>query len=282
MGRRFPVSDTLSLAQSSIPLLPEDAVEVPPHISRQIQETIEPSIKTGERGWTAALAPLIALGFFQGARQQDQAHVLPGGPQGLLGLSGVNQAVASTLPDQFLALGARRAGTMAVGLTQTSLDFLTRTINRAMLEGRTSGVGAVGRAINQAFPDMSRARSRLIATTEMNFSMSRASFDRAGALGKRTKQWITVGDDRVDQAVCQPNEGGSRRGIPMANAFDSGHQTTPGHPRCRCSVAFFGGSPRQVQTALEPRNTQLWIALLAPAALIPTVGPEAKMIPAGV
>jgi hypothetical protein len=146
-----------------------------------------------------------------------------------------------------------------VGIDDTSLLRLTNTIESAMLRGRTSGVAEVARAIDQAFPEFKKGRSALIATTEMNFAMSRGAFNRAAAMGSRLKQWITVGDDRVSQIICQPNEGGSQRGIPIDASFASGHVTTPGHPRCRCSVAFFGASRSQIEVGLTPEGRREWV-----------------------
>ncbi|KKL18208.1 hypothetical protein LCGC14_2477840, partial [marine sediment metagenome] len=83
----------------------------------------------------------------------------------------------------------------------------------------------------------------------------------------KLKQWITVGDDRVSQLICQPNEAGSGRGIPIDASFESGHVTTPGHPRCRCSVAFFGATRDQIEAGLTPQGRTEWIGGLSEGVL---------------
>lgn len=169
----------------------------------------------------------------------------------------------STIPPRVLQLAARPASTRAVGMDQVTLDRLDRTIGRAMTKGRTLGVGEVGRAIKKDFADMSRHRSRLIATTEMNFSMSRGTFSRAVSLGSKLHSWISVGDRFVDTLDCLPNEINSSSGIPIAKPFTSGHMTTPAHPRCRCTVAYFGADPVKVEERFTPASRAAWIVGLA-------------------
>lgn len=46
------------------------------------------------------------------------------------------------------------------------------------------------------------------------------------------KRWVTVGDEHVDNDICQKNE--DQGVIPFDQAFQSGHMHPLGHPRCRC------------------------------------------------
>ncbi len=275
---RFPIGQVERFAVREIPLIRDDADEISTSQRDGVQRIIEPSINRGERGWVAALAPFSGLAFLHGARRQDLSLA----SRSPLPAAGTTRAAISRVPRTIQVLGARRMETMAKGFNATTLRELTGTIERAMLDGRTKGVGEVGRAIRAKFPDMTVARSRLIATTEMNFAMSRGALDRALNLGATTKQWITVGDDRVDQVVCQPNEAGSGSGIKITSVFESGHMTTPGHPRCRCSVATFGAKRSDVTKGLTPSSTADWLAGLAPLALLPRTGAEVEMLPVGV
>jgi hypothetical protein len=49
------------------------------------------------------------------------------------------------------------------------------------------------------------------------------------------KRWVTVGDDRVCP-LCHGNE--AQGGIPIEQAFQSGHQYPTAHPRCRCVLSY--------------------------------------------
>lgn len=46
------------------------------------------------------------------------------------------------------------------------------------------------------------------------------------------KRWVTVGDEHVDNDICQKNE--DQGTIPFDQEFQSGHMHPLGHPRCRC------------------------------------------------
>lgn len=274
LERRFPIGQVEAFAGREIPRIPDGADEISPNQRGGIVEIIEPSISRGERGWVAALAPFSALAFLHGARRVDLSHAR----RSPLPAVGTTAESVRGVPQPIAILGTRRAQTMAKGFNATTLKELTGTIERAMLEGRTAGVGAVGRAIRAKFPEMTVNRSRLIAATEMNFASAVGAHDRASNLGSKRKSWITVGDDRVDELVCQPNEAGSGQGISIKSAFGSGHMTTPGHPRCRCAVAFFGATTASVNEALKPSSTSAWLLALSPLLLLPTTGPEAEIL----
>lgn len=263
----------LAWSANEIPKIPDGAEHITERQQRELEGMIKPSIRSGSGKWTAGLAGLVAAGFYTGAIQVEASFrnqlpsLRPGRGISLQRLPGLSR---QRPPAKILRLSRRHAGTSVVGIDDTSLLRLSNTIEGAMLRGRTSGVREVAKAIDDVFPAFNAGRSELIATTEMNFSMSRGSFIRAGSLGSKLKQWITVGDDRVSQVVCQPNEAGSNRGIPITSAFDHGEMMTPGHPRCRCSVAYFGATARQIQGGLSDEGRSRFIQALASAAL--TVG----------
>lgn len=269
---RFPVAKTLEFANREIPKIPEDAETISGRQSRELNDIIRPSIDRGTSRWIAGLGALSATGFMTGAFQVERsfARRVPrtsptkaGGPGKQPRLPGALNARPS---NKVFKLAARDVSTRVVGMDETTLRLLNNTISDAMIRGTTSGVREVAKAIRQVFPDMKAARSEMIATTEMNHAMSRGAFSRAAAMGSKTKQWITVGDDRVSQAICQPNEAGSTRGIPINQAFEAGQMTTPGHVRCRCSVAYFGATRGQIQSGLEPQGRSAWIDAVTIAA----------------
>ena len=134
-------------------------------------------------------------------------------------------------------------------ITETSRRRLRRTISEQLASERR-GVPDVARAIRGQFSDMSRERSELIATTEMNFAVSTGSFERHVSLGATRKEWITVGDDRVSEAICKANQGQNQ--IPIRRNFQSGAPHTPGHPQCRCAVNYVGTTPATVASGQAP------------------------------
>jgi hypothetical protein len=100
-----------------------------------------------------------------------------------------------------------------------------------------------------------RERAELIANNEIHVAVATGQNSKALALGRTLKDWITVGDNRVDPNICRPNEAMGK--IPIGQAFpNSASMTTPGHIRCRCTNNYYGGSPSSVYRELRnPRGS---------------------------
>lgn len=119
-------------------------------------------------------------------------------------------------------------------ITDSTRDMIARVIT----EGLADNIG------NQAIIDkietlgFSSARAELISFTEIGNANSNAALealDGASDSGLTvTKAWLTAGDDRVDEDICEANEDEGE--IPVDQAFQSGHMAPLGHPRCRCSL----------------------------------------------
>ena len=82
------------------------------------------------------------------------------------------------------------------------------------------------------------SRAHLVAVTEMGNAYCEGNLEvaqeLAGAGIEMEKFWSTVGDDKVSQTVCAPNE--AQGWIPLDQAFQSGHERPLGHPGCRCDL----------------------------------------------
>lgn len=82
----------------------------------------------------------------------------------------------------------------------------------------------------------SEDRAEMIAHTEVAMANSAGaleSYRDAAETGiPLRKVWLTAGDDRVDEDVCQPNE--DEGPIELDELFPSGDDAPPGHPNCRC------------------------------------------------
>lgn len=97
------------------------------------------------------------------------------------------------------------------------------------------GIDGLARDIRNDFADMTKLRSQTIARTETANALGQSFIDRGKDMGVNGKQWITVGDDKVNQEICAPNE--AQGIIPFDQPFQSGHMAPPGHVNCRCAAA---------------------------------------------
>lgn len=83
-----------------------------------------------------------------------------------------------------------------------------------------------------------RSRAELIAVTEIGDAYVAGTLAAADELEQAglamEKHWLTVGDSRVDDAICRTNEG--QGWIPLKKSFASGHDGPTGHPGCRCDL----------------------------------------------
>ncbi len=165
-----------------------------------------------------------------------------------------------------------------VGLNETSLTELSGTIARA-LRKKNRGVADVARAIKAKFGDFDSNRAALIANTEMNSMMSIAARERGMSLGATGKVWVTVGDDRVSQEICQPNESEGR--IAIRQFFGSGHENPPGHPRCRCAIVTLGSTRSSVAQGASPAGTRSFLRAVGTTVRVgETIVPILRPIPA--
>lgn len=124
-----------------------------------------------------------------------------------------------------------------------SLVSSTReAIRQVIVDGLTENIGTDEIAANlEASFGFSADRADLIARTEISTANSMGSL--IGARGARDdlgldtkKAWSTAGDDKVDEDICQTNE--DEGPIPLDQDFQSGDESTPGHPNCRCAMVY--------------------------------------------
>jgi len=118
----------------------------------------------------------------------------------------------------------------------TNIDEVTRDrLARLLVDGVDRGLSVpkIGRLIRTDIMDMSVYRGKLIATTELNESMSEASLQTYKRLAITHKSWSTVGDDRVSEE-CLANE--AQGAIKIDATFSGGKDRPPQHPGCRCTL----------------------------------------------
>lgn len=125
-----------------------------------------------------------------------------------------------------------RGATLVKGMDEETRRRLAGVVSRAIEEKR--GIPGLRRDIREMFDDMSKHRADMIARTETSEALSQAFLDNAKAMGIKGKQWITAGDQEVED-ICLGNE---MEGIvPLNHTFSSGHDRPTAHPRCRCALA---------------------------------------------
>lgn len=105
--------------------------------------------------------------------------------------------------------------------------------------------------LEREFQKLLRERKKTIAQTEQRFATSEANRLDATKFGATHKTWITVGDERVDEDVCAANE--AQGVIPIKDTFQSGHDVTPGHPNCRCTIGYVFNEAQQERSEVRAK-----------------------------
>jgi SPP1 gp7 family putative phage head morphogenesis protein len=94
-------------------------------------------------------------------------------------------------------------------------------------------------------------RAQVISQTEMRRAVESQRLEAEREAGSRDKRWMTVNDNRVsDQDAANQRQGW----IKLDDNFQSGHAEPPGHPRCRCTMAYRRQPWEQVVADLRQRG----------------------------
>ena len=144
-------------------------------------------------------------------------------------LSGSEYEQLAQVGQDALLFARFRAGELVTGIDETTRQLLADAIETGIDEGL--GVDATGRLIRQTVMDMTVARGKMIATTEMNSAMSQAALKKMNTLGIEYKQ-IILAPDACD--ICATNADADP--IPADDSYDSGDDAPPFHPNCRCAI----------------------------------------------
>ena len=139
-----------------------------------------------------------------------------------------HQQLFDELRDQAL----REAFEDVRNIPDTLKEELRNLARKTMAEFKTQEDFA--RNLSRRWSEFSREHAELIARTEWARVAGKATVELYRQQGTAKKVWYTVGDVRVC-AICRSNAAAGP--IPIDEPFPSGADTTPAHPRCRCSVA---------------------------------------------
>ena len=151
--------------------------------------------------------------------------------------------VGPLIPKAVVDAMALHIDEMVVGIDGATADELARVIADGLRDQR--GIQGITKDIHDSFAEMSRSRAETIARTETNRAYSKGANAAAEAVGSQQKEWIQRSgyDD-----FCADNAAQGR--IPFDEPFGSGHEFTPGHPRCTCDVAYYGATKTGVEKAI--------------------------------
>lgn len=127
-----------------------------------------------------------------------------------------------------------RAAALVTQLEGNTRDLVRDTVAEAIEQGWSADQLASELEASAGFDS---DRAQMISRTELlaaNNQGNLAGYKQARDSGVRVmKEWITAGDDLVSEE-CEANE--DQGPIELDDAFDSGDDSPPAHPNCRCAV----------------------------------------------
>lgn len=146
--------------------------------------------------------------------------------------TGKPDSVALSFPEAEFDAAMASSFEQVSGIGETLRDRMRSLMRDTMNESKNFSDFA--RRLSREIPGMSRKRAQVIAVTEYNHAASESTLLLYNAQGIATKQWNTVGDDKVCE-ICQANEAQGPIGI--REEFRSGDACPPPHPSCRCNIS---------------------------------------------
>lgn len=128
-----------------------------------------------------------------------------------------------------------------VKLTRARVGQLVAT---AIEEGQ--GLSTLQRNLREDFA-FSPERAQMVARTETATALGQGQKQVAITQDRDEKHWVTQGDAHVDIDICRANE--LQGWIKLVDPFQSGHDTVPSHPNCRCVVRYRTSEPSGIDPA---------------------------------
>ena len=193
-------------------------------LNKDIENILDPLLATFSEPLESTISGQVAEVYISG-----QAEMITWGKT----KGGIPIAYEGPPISQAVNWAEKRGATLVTQMGKETKRRLADTIARGIKNKR--GIPGLARDIRGTFADMTKYRSELIATTETADALSAASLNTMEDMGIDGKEWVTVGDARVDTVDCLPNE--AQGVIPVRQAFQSGHMGPTAHPGCRCTVA---------------------------------------------
>lgn len=222
LGRRIAGLNLEDLVEQSTPALVRHTVQLrTAHVIRVFTPVLKSVL---EHNIVAALKAADKIHHYAEADNPNDVN-----PDDL-GIDITSDDFAPAMTSEEAALYASvRAGELVTGINQTTQQRIADAIETGITD--ELGVPGTGRLLRAVLGDMTRLRSEMIASTEMNDAFSEATMRKLDRLGVAYKQWITAGaccDECADNEAASP--------IPIDEDFPSGDARPPAHPNCRCAV----------------------------------------------
>ena len=125
-----------------------------------------------------------------------------------------------------------RGSEQILNITNTTRNRVREVVGNALRDGQS--IGSIVKEI-KVLDALSPEKARVIARTETATALGQGAFKAAEHQGRDEKRWVTQGDDGVSDH-CLDNEG--QGWIAIGDNFQSGVDTIPQHPNCRCNVRY--------------------------------------------
>ncbi len=128
----------------------------------------------------------------------------------------------------------RASDLLTLSGSQSMVAFTQQRVNVLVAETIANGdsLGTLQRALRD-LDAFDGPRARTVARTETARALGEGRLDVAKELGHDQKRWFTQGDEHVD-SPCSQNA--AQGWISTSETFQSGNETVPQHPNCRCNV----------------------------------------------
>jgi len=184
-------------------------------------------------------------GFRVAVTSAHEAAMLKGGERAVANL-GADSSFNLKNPRAVAWLEEHAAEKVAADVEDTTRRYIATVVTKGVEEGWSYDRTAA--AITARFAEFAEgsplahieSRAHLIAVTENAYAYEKGNAIVAATLAEAglpmQKAWLTVDDDKVDEADCLPNEG--EGWIPLDQTFQDGSDEPPAHPGCRCTIAY--------------------------------------------
>lgn len=242
---------------------------LPPEIqeSDRIQEAgIEAEFILAFSNWLETADPLLAFVFTDSILDGNSSG-FEGSMAEWLETFGIDVPddldVKALLPQSVIDTARETAAKRVKGVNTETIKQLSTTIGDA-LENNLS-TRELAKAITQKFTDMTKARAKLIAQTELNTAINDGSKKANEAVGADEKEWIQTFAADVPRDVHIANMGDGR--IPIKKPFSGDGSMDAGSGNnnpfnCHCTVVYFGATEDAVRKLLglaadEPGKVEL-------------------------
>ena len=125
---------------------------------------------------------------------------------------------------KFVTLLGDRKNYLITSVDDTTKQYIADAIQQGLGVGLSQD--EIAQQLEDGMDDVTSARADMIVRTELANAVSTSQLDTYKDQGVEKKEWVTAGDSPCD--ICIANEDAGA--IPIDDEFDSGDDTTPGHP----------------------------------------------------